>query len=206
LKKKKEDKTMKNAHKKLVGVLLGGLLIATIGAVLATGQTDGTTDDTTNTTPPQMPFGDRHGMRGSDNNTTCEPPQMPFGPMMGSYASSLTDEQKTELEELMTSLREQNVTPAEMKSALLEKLDEFGVLDTQLDNEIAQTEQRLTILNRQKELRNEGYSWDEINNIIEEEFGENATGFSWNMMSGLGHGHGPHGEPQDGILPEESDQ
>ena len=70
----------------------------------------------------------------------------------------------------MTTLREQNATRNEIQTAIQEKLDEFGVLDTQLDNEIEQTQQRLTILNRQKELRDEGYSWDEINTIIQEEF------------------------------------
>jgi len=93
-----------------------------------------------------------------------------------------------------------------MRTAIQEKLDEFGVLDTRLDNEIAQTEQRLTILNRQKELRNEGYSWNDINSIIEEEFGEDATGISWGFMGGHGCGRGPHRGPQDDMIPEESDQ
>jgi DNA-binding transcriptional MerR regulator len=186
---------MKTTHKKLVGGLLVGLLIATIGAALATGQTDdttnGMTDDTTTDTTPQPPFGDRHGMIG-----------------LGSFGFNLTDEQQTELEELMTSLREQNATPEEMRTALQEKLDEFGVLDTRLDNEIAQTEQRLTILNRQKELRDEGYSWDEITTIIQEEFDlENAAGNSWDIMGGPGgFGHDHRGGPQEFIAPEETDQ
>ena len=99
------DEKMKTTHKKLVGGLFVGLLIATVGAAFATGQTDDTTDDATDNEPPQMPFGGRHGMIGPGNNTTCEPPQMPFGNMIGPYASELTDEQQTELEELMTSLR-----------------------------------------------------------------------------------------------------
>jgi len=48
----------------------------------------------------------------------------------------------------MTTFRDQNATPEEIQTAIQEKLDEYGVLDTQLDNEIAQTEQRLIILNR----------------------------------------------------------
>jgi DNA-binding transcriptional MerR regulator len=186
---------MKTTHKKLVGGLLVGLLIATIGAVIATGQTDDTTDnttsDTTNDTPPQPPCRDRQNMAG-----------------LGPFSSELTTEQQTELEQLMTDLRDQNATQNETRIAIQEKLDEFGVLDTRLDNEIAQTEQRLTILNRQKELRNEGYSWNEISGIIEDEFGlENATGIGWDMRGGHGgFGHGPHGGPQDGISPEESDQ
>jgi hypothetical protein len=196
---------MNITHKKIVGGLFVGLLIATVGAAFATGQTNDITTDATNNNPPQMPFDGRHRM-GVGNNTTCELPQMPFGRLMGPYAYNLTDAQQTELEELMTSLREQNASPDEIRTAIQEKLDEFGVLDTQLDNEIAQTEQRLTILNREKELRNEGYSWDEINNVIEEEFGENVTGFSWNMMDGLGHGHGPRGDLQNFTASEDLEQ
>jgi Spy/CpxP family protein refolding chaperone len=184
---------MKNSHKKLVGVLLGGLLIATIGAALATGQTDDTTDETieewTDDMFPQASFGDQHDMMG-----------------LGPLGTELTDEQQTQIEELMTNLREQNATPDEMRTAIQEKLDEFGVLDTRLDNKIAQTEQRLIILNRQKELRNEGYTWADINSLIEEEFGENATGIGWNVMGGHGCGRGPHGGQQDNMIPEESDQ
>ncbi len=181
-------------HKKLVGGLLVSLLIATIGAAVATGQADDTIDDiidgTTHDASLQPPFGDHHGMIG-----------LGFG-------SELTDEQQTMLEELMTSLREQNTTPEEMRTAIQEKLDEFGVLDTRLYNEIAQTEQRLTILNRQKELRNEGCSWDEITNIIEDEFGlENATGTGWDIRGRHGgFGQRLHGGPRDCTAPEESDK
>ena len=195
---------MKTTHKKLVGGLLVGLLIATVGAAFATGQTDDTTDDVIDNTPPQMPCGERHGL---GNNATNEPPQMPFRNMIGPYASELTDTQQTELEELMTSLREQNASSDEIRTTIQEKLDEFGVLDTQLDNKITQTEQRLTILNRQKELRNEGYSWDEINTIIEDEFGlENTTGIGWEMMGGHGCGHGPRGAPQEFMAGDDLDQ
>jgi Spy/CpxP family protein refolding chaperone len=186
---------MKTTHKKLIGGLLVCLLIATVGAALATGQTDektsNTTDKTITDTTPERPAGGHQGMMG-----------------FGMVRYNLTDEQRTELEDLMTSLREQNATPDEMRTAIQEKLDEFGVLDTQLDNEIAQTEQRLTILYRQKELRNEGYSWDEINGIIEDEFGlQNATGTGWDIMGGHGgFGHGPNEGPRDCMIPEESDQ
>jgi DNA-binding transcriptional MerR regulator len=192
--KQTEVKKMNTTHKKLVGGLLIGLLLATIGAAFATGQNDGTTDNQISgmpsDTPPQNPFGERPGMMG-----------------LGPFASELTDKQQTELEELMTTLREQNATPDEMRAAIQEKLDEFGVLDKNLHEEIARTEQRLTILNRQKELRNEGYNWDDIQNIIEDEFGlENATGIGWDMMSGHGCGHGPRGSPREMTPLEESDQ
>lgn len=191
---KKRGEKMKNSHKKLVGGLFVGLLIATIGAALATGQTDETTKDGSSDTidyiPPQFPFGDRKGL-------------MEFGPC----GSELTDEQQTELEELITSLRGQNATAFEIRTAIQEKLDEFGVFDTRLDNEIAQTQQRLTILNRQKELRDEGYTWDEINSIIAEEFDlENAIGLGWDMMDGQGFRPGPCGDHPLPIPTEESYQ
>jgi hypothetical protein len=181
---------MKTTHKKLVGGLFVSLLITTVGAVFATAQTDDTTNDATDNTLPQISFGERHGMNG-----------------LGPYASELTDEQQTELEKLMTSLREQNASFNETRTAIKQKLDEFGVFDTQLDNEITQTEQRLTILNREKELRNEGYSWDEINNIIEDEFGlENTNGVGWNMMDGPRCGHGPRGSPLEFMDGEDLEQ
>ena len=90
IRKKMENKKMKSIHKKLVGGLLIGMLIATIGAVFATGQTDGTTDDdTSDDTTPQIPLRGRHGMN-----------------RLGPFASNLTDAQQTELEDLMTTLRD----------------------------------------------------------------------------------------------------
>jgi len=177
---------MKTTHKKLVGGLLVGVLIASIGATFATGQTNGTSD----TTIPQIPFGGRHGMNG-----------------LGPFVSNLTDEQQTEIWTLITTLRDQNATPEEIRTAIQEKLDEFGVLDARLDNEIAQTEQRLTLLNRQKELRNEGYSWEEIRNIIQDEFDlQNTTGFGQDMIVDNRFNHGPCGGSYGFIPPEESDQ
>ena len=67
---------MKTTHKKLVGGLLVGLLIATVGAAFATGQTDDTTDDVIDNAPPQMPFGERHEL---GNNTTNEPHKCHLG-------------------------------------------------------------------------------------------------------------------------------
>jgi hypothetical protein len=190
IRKKMEDKKMKTTHKKLVGGLLVGMLIATVGVAFATGQTDDTTDDAI----PQIPFGGGHGMN-----------------RLGPFASELTDAQQTELEELMTILRDQNATPEEIRTAIQEKLDEFGVLDTQLDNEIAQTEQRLTILNRQKELRNQGYNWTTITDMIQDEFVlQNSTDGGLGMMFGYGFGRepcrGPNRGPRDFIPDEKIDQ
>jgi DNA-binding transcriptional MerR regulator len=180
---------MKTTHKKIIGGLLVGMLLATVGVVLATEQDDDTSSDTTNTPVPQLSFDGRHGM--------CE---------FGMFGSELTDEQQTELEDLMTSLREQNATHDEIRTAIQEKLDEFGVFDKRLDSEIAQTEQRLSILTRQKELRDEGYNWTEINSIIQDEFGlENATGLGWDMIGGHDFRHGPCGGPREFLPPEDSE-
>ena len=175
---------MKTTNKKLVGGLLIGLLFSTIGAVLVTAETDATTDETTQ----PIVFGGRHEMHG-------------FG-LLSTY---LTDEQQEEINETITSLRNQNATHEEIQAAIQEKLDEFGVLDTQLENEIEQTQQRLTILNREKELRDQGYSWDEINTIIQEEFDlENTMGFD--MTFDQGFGPGPHGGPKAFMFGEEIQQ
>ena len=174
---------MRNTNKKLVGGILIGLIITAIGAVLTTAQTDATTDETTITIPPEG----KHGL--------------------GPFAYNLTEEQHAEIENLLTTLKEQNATRNETQTAIQEKLDEFGVLDTQLDNEITQTEQRLVFLNRQKELRDQGYSWDEINTIIQEEFDlENITNMSYGMMQSPGFGQGPCGGPHEFMPSEELDQ
>jgi hypothetical protein len=168
-----EDKKMKTTNKKLVGGLLIGLLFSAIGAVIATAQTDATINETT----PSILFGGRHGMNG-----------------LGPLSTYLTDEQQAELNDTIASLRDQNATHEEIQAAIQEKLDEFGVMDIQLDNEIEQTQQRLTILNREKELRGQGYSWDEINTIIQEEFDlENTTCMGFGMTFDQGFGPGPHG-------------
>jgi Spy/CpxP family protein refolding chaperone len=169
---------MNTKNKKLVGGLLIGLVFTAICTVLATAQTNDATQETT--TPPPVQFGGHHGL--------------------GPLAYNLTEEQRTEIEDLLTTLREQNATMNETQAAIQEKLDEFGVLDTQLDNEINQTELRLQILNREKELREQGYSWYEINTIIQEEFGlEDTMGPDFGMAFDHGFGPGPN---DYGIPPE----
>jgi DNA-binding transcriptional MerR regulator len=172
---------MKTTNKKLVGGLLIGLLVTAVGAVLATAETQTTTDETT----LQIPFWGRHE----------------FGP----FSYDLTDDQQAELQDLITTLRNQNVSREEIQAAIQDKLDEFGVLDAQLNSEIEQTQQRLTMLNRQKELRDQGYNWDEINTIIQEEFDlENTT--SIGNINYHGFGRGPCCGPQDYMPDEELEQ
>jgi hypothetical protein len=181
-----EATKMKTTRKKFVAGLLIGTLIASIGATLATGAFDDASIDTTVLPPTNT----SHGMYG-----------------IGPFASNLTDEQQTEIWSLITSLREVNATPEEMKAAIQNKLDDFGVLDTWLSAEITQTENTLTILNRQKELRDEGYGWADIRNMTQDEFDlNNMTGFDQGRMNDVGFHHGPRGGSDGFIPPEESDQ
>lgn len=162
---------MKTTKKKLVSGLLIGLFITTIGTVLVTAETDDTNEETDTLCPPEG----HHGMNRFE--------------LFGCY---LTEDQQLEIEDLLEKLRQENATREEIKEAIQEKLDEYGVLDMQLDDEIEQAEQELAILKRQKELRDQGYSWDEINTIIEEEFEMgNINYIGGGMMHGPGVGHRP---------------
>lgn len=62
----------------------------------------------------------------------------------------------------------------EMKTTMQQKFEEYGIemptRDEMLDKQLEHTEQRLEILNRQKELREQGIEWEEIREIIQEEF------------------------------------
>ncbi len=143
---------MKNKiNKKIIGWMIVASLLATIGAVLVSADNDENADDSEAHSFPF--FGYREKI---------------FGPRF--IPPELTDEQKEEIEDLITSLKNENASCEEIREAVFQKLDEMGILDERLDNAIDNTEKRLEILNRQKELRNQGYSWDEINDIIKEEF------------------------------------
>ncbi|MCX6665808.1 MAG: hypothetical protein NT038_07110 [Euryarchaeota archaeon] len=72
------------------------------------------------------------------------------------------------------------------------------MLDKQLSDEINRTEQTLNILKRKQELRAEGKSWDEINQIVQSEFNlESPIDTGQGMIPGHGfrdgHDQGPHG-------------
>jgi hypothetical protein len=174
-----------NSRKKLIAGLIAAMIIGTIGAVLATAQTDGTTPDSA-TQKMSWNTLDQNRTRFFDDNMT-------HGMVMfGCFNYNLTIEQQTELQQLMTTLRDQNATPQEIRATIQQKLEEFGMFDTHLDNEIAQTEQRLTILKREKELRNQGYNWTEVRNMIQDEFDlKNSTNADLGTMQGQGFGRGP---------------
>jgi hypothetical protein len=92
----------------------------------------------------------------------------------------LTEEQQLEINSLRENMSAEGSSPQEIRDAIAAKLQEFGIdfptRDDMLDREIEQTTQRLNILERQKELREAGYSWDEIHDLIAEEFGINFSG------------------------------
>jgi hypothetical protein len=114
-------------------------------------------------------------------------------PGYGPLFANLTDAQQAELKDLITTLRSQNATPQEIQAAVQQKLDEFGVFDRQLNDEINRTEQRLQILNRAKELRAEGYSWENIITILQQEYNVTIYGCNGYQTGFPGdRGRGPH--------------
>ena len=139
----------KTTMKKISGILIIAIALATIGAVIVSAETEDT-DDTEN---EHMPFEGKGHMFGKTR-----------------YYSELTDEQQDEIDSLLTSLEEEGASFEEIQEAINDKLDEMGILDEHLDSEIERTEQRLSILYRKDELREQGYSWEEIDEIIQEEF------------------------------------
>ena len=90
------------------------------------------------------------------------------------FLSELTDEQRDELKELSEALRNEEATHEEIREAMHDRLESYGIdIPTQeemLDKQINSTRQRLEILERKKELLEEGYEWEKINEIIQEEF------------------------------------
>jgi len=140
---------MKNPIKKIAGGLMVAILVATIGVVLVGAETE----DADETEDWHMPMIDGHKMFGHRGMT-----------------AELTEDQQAEIEELISDLTEEGASCEEIREAVYLKLDEMGILDDRLDNAIDQTEKRLEILNRENELRDQGYSWEEINEIIQEEF------------------------------------
>jgi len=144
---------MNKTTKKLIGGSLIVAILASIGAVLVSADTNEKIEDET----PFKHFG--------------------FGKPMErhpSFQSELTEEQQEEIKALRETMEENDASTEEIRDAINEKLRDFGIeiptRDETLDTKIEQTTQRLEILERQKELREQGYSWDEISDVISEEF------------------------------------
>lgn len=146
---------MKKTNKKIIGGLITLMVIATIGAVLVSAETNDITENGENI--KSFYFGRGRAKCG-------EPP----------FFSELTDEQKLEIQTLMEDLKSSDATPEEIHTAISEKLESWGIdvptRDEQLDSAIERTGRHLELLQRQKELREEGKTWEEIQEIIQEEF------------------------------------
>jgi hypothetical protein len=163
--------------KTLFGVLVAVSAVVILCALFASAQMKSTNQNTTS----GWSFWGRPPASESKsfcwNNTTRPMPGWGYEPKGWPYPyySGLTAEQKQELNDTIANLRQQNATPQEIKATIQEKLDEFGVFDVQLNTSINGTQLRLTILNREKELRTQGYNWSQINTMIQQEFGQNAS-------------------------------
>lgn len=161
-------------RKKVFGGALIFALVASAGAVLVTAETDDTTDQP---------------------DKDCFEFDRPIGHHQP-YYSELTEEQQAEIDELRETMTQNGETFEEIQEAINEKLREFGIdiptRDEMLYNEIERTTQRLEILERQKELREQGYDWDEIQDMISEEYNITASDFG---QSDFMHGPGGHGGP-----------
>lgn len=109
-----------------------------------------------------------------------------------SYFANLTEEQQEEIDSLRETMIKDNATADEIMDAVNEKLRELGIdiptRDEMLETEIERTTLHLEILNRQKELRELGYSWDEIHDLITDEYGIDIPLESHNHEF-----HGTHG-------------
>ena len=179
---------MKKASKKLVGGFMVVILVTTIGAVIASSADDETIEDDTQQTT-FWGFWGRGTMRFGSGNLFYE----------------LTDEQEEEIMQIKETMIDEGATCEEIRVAIMQKLDEYGILDKRLDNAIEQTQQRLKILERQKELRVEGKTWEEINEMIQEEFDLEFPD-SDGMTSRHGFRRGFCGGPRGFMFDEESDQ
>ena len=176
--KKTGGKTVnKKTTKKLVGGMLIVAMIASIGAVLVTADTD-------ETEKADKPFGcfEFGGPMQERNHP------LPF--------DELTDEQQEEINALRQDLIDQDATPEEIKEAINNKLREFGIdiptHDEILEEKIQRTSQRLDMLERKSELRQQGYDWDEIHEIIQEEYDIEDMGPPVFNHGGKGRFHGMH--------------
>ena len=141
---------MNKQQKKIFGGVLIVILLATIGAVLVSAET---TNNSTMFKP----------MFGCKSNQFIQP-----------IYKKLTEDQKQELHELFKDLKENDATPEEVRNAVTEKLESWDLdipsRDEMLDQQIQNAQNHIEILERKKELREEGYEWDEIQEIIQEEF------------------------------------
>lgn len=105
------------------------------------------------------------------------------------FFSELTEEQREELKELKETLVEGGKTSEEIRDVVRQLIESYGIelptREERLDNAIANTEQRLEILQYVKELitENPDLTKEEIKNLIEDEFDIDLNEFNENEMN-----------------------
>ncbi len=192
-------------NKKLIGGLTVVAVIATVGVVVASAQTNGVMN---NGIFPmnfwqRQPTNETRNHNETSRGICGRMPMYGYGP----FTADLTDAQQAELKNLTETLRRQNATPKEIQAAIQQKLDEFGVFDRRLNDDINRTELRLQILNREKELRTQGYSWENITSIIQQEFNVTVNGCSgFGMGPFSGHQQGPRRDMRGTMAWRDSDR
>lgn len=164
-----DKKKMKNKiSKKIIGGLIIISIIATIGAVIVSADLNDDNEDKNWLFP-------------------CEGK----GLMIEKYScfSELTEEQREELKELKETLIEEGKTSEEIRDVVRQLIESYGIelptREERLDNAIANTEQRLEILQYVKELitENPDLTKEEIKNLIEDEFDIDLNEFNENEMN-----------------------
>lgn len=169
----------KTISKKIIGGTLIVAFLATLGAVLVAAETDDITDN--DNTYQGFECGRYKGWHHP-------------------YYSELTEEQQEEINDLRQQLIEENATFAEIWEAINEKLAEFGIelpdKDEILDEQIEQTTLQLEILELQKQLREDGKSWEEIEDILEEEYDISSLQ-GHHGMKGVRGGHKMYDNSED---------
>jgi uncharacterized protein YpuA (DUF1002 family) len=145
-----EIKNMKNKiSKKIIGGLIVVSILATIGAVIVSADIN---------------------ENGKDKN-------WPFRfKARHQFFSELTEEQRDEIKEIKDTMLEEGKTKEEIREAIKLQLESYGIevptIEEKLDNSIANTEQKLDILNYIKEALDENpdLTKEDIRNLVEEEF------------------------------------
>ena len=160
---------MKNKiSKKIIGGLIVASILATVGAVIVSA------DIIENEENSNWPFA-----------FACKR-QMNYRHQI---LSELTEEQREEIKELKETMDEEGKTPEEIREAVKLQLESYGIeIPTReeiLDDAIANTEQRLEILNYIKDLitENPDLTREEIRDLVEDQFDLDLPEFDENGMN-----------------------
>ena len=158
----------KKISKKIIGGLIIISIIATIGTVIVSADIS---DDK----------GDKNWF------FPCKGKESKIG--MHAFFYELTEEQREEIKNTKETLEEEGKTPEEIRDAIKQLLESYGIdlptKEERLDNAIANTEQRLEVLEYVKELitENPELTKEQIRHLVEEEFDIDLPEFNENGMN-----------------------